>query len=196
MGIKQGEPDMQRYEVEDVLKLPGEGEKTATDMVIKARARDMGGDFSVMEGVIPPHSLLAPHTHKFEDQLVYVISGELEFEVGGADGLRFKAPAGSYIQKPRGIMHTFWNPTDTPARYVELSGREGFEGFVDSKRRGELASTLNAERDWGMITHIDEIPRLMRDNELTGLAMSETPNINEFPQLPEPVAKLLDKLFG
>lgn len=68
-----------RYDAADLLKKPGEGEKTATDMVIMARARDMGGDFSVMEGVINPGELLAPHTHKFEDQLVYVITSELQY---------------------------------------------------------------------------------------------------------------------
>ncbi|MBP0000864.1 MAG: cupin domain-containing protein [Cyanobacteria bacterium SID2] len=178
-----------RFDVKNLLKKPGEGEKTATDMVIMVRARDMGGDFSVMEGVIHPGELLAPHTHKFEDQLVYVITSELVFEIGGADGLRFTAPAGSYVQKPRGIMHCFWNATDTPARYIELSGRDGFEGFVDSKQQGDLKSTLNAERDWGMIMHLEEIPRLMKDNKLTGLAMSETPHLPSFPEIPEAVAK-------
>lgn len=187
---------MERYDAKDLVKLPGEGEKTATDMVIMARARDMGGDFSVMEGVIHPRELLAPHTHKFEDQLVYVISSELVFELGGKDGLRVTAPAGSYVQKPRGIMHCFWNVTDTPARYIELSGRAGFEGFVDSKRQGDLKSTLNAERDWGMIMHLDEIPRLMKDNELTGLSMSETPHLPSLPDIPAEIGKLLRKICG
>ena len=178
-----------RFDVKDLLKKPGEGEKTATDMVIKARARDMGGDFSVMQGTINPGELLAPHSHKFEDQLVYVITSELVFEVGGADGLKFTAPAGSYVQKPRGIMHCFWNSTDTPAHYIELSGRERFEGFVDSKQNGDLQSTLNAERDWGMIMNIEEIPRLMKENNLTGLAMTETPHLPSLPDIPEAIAK-------
>ncbi|NET56641.1 MAG: cupin domain-containing protein [Symploca sp. SIO2E6] len=180
----------ERFEVKNLLKKPGEGEKTATDMTIMARSRDMGGDFSVMEGVINPGELLAPHTHKFEDQLVFVITSELVFEVGGANGLRFNAPAGSYVHKPRAIMHCFWNATDTPARYIELSGREGFEGFVDSKQKGDRKSTKDAEKDWGMIMHIDEIPRLMKDNQLKGLAMSEIPHLPHLPNLPEAITKL------
>ena len=74
-----------------------------------------------------PNELLAPHTHEHEAQLVYVITGELEFEVGGKDGLRFKAPAGSYVIKPVGIEHAFWNKGAIPARYIELSGKEHFE---------------------------------------------------------------------
>lgn len=187
---------MERYETQDLLKLPGEGETTASDMVIKARARDMGGDFSVMEGAIKPHELLAPHSHKYEDQLVYVISGELEFEVGGKDGLRFTAPAGSYVQKPRGIMHTFWNKTDTPARYMELSGGERFEGFVDSKQQGDLYATTHAEHDWGMVTYIGEIPRLMRENNLTGLAMMDMGSLPSRPELPEAVKDFFKKRLG
>jgi len=180
-----------RFQTKDLLKKPGEGERTATDMIIMARARDMGGDFSVMEGVINPGELLAPHTHKFEDQMVYVITSELIFEVGGKDGLQFAAPAGSYVQKPRGIMHAFWNVTDTPARYIELSGRDGFEGFVDSKQ--QAGSTLKAERDWGMTFQLQDILRLMKENNLTGLAMMETPHLPNLPDLPEAIAKLFRK---
>jgi len=57
----------------------------------------IGRRFFSNEGVIYPNELLAPHTHDHEAQLVYIITGELEFEVGGKGGLRFSAPAGSYI---------------------------------------------------------------------------------------------------
>lgn len=191
---------MIRYTEKDLLKRPGEGEKTGVDMVIKARSRDMGGDYSVMEGVIQPHALLAPHSHKFEDQLVFVISGTLDFEVGGAEGLRFSAPAGSYVQKPRGIVHGFWNPTDTPSRYIELSGRAGFEGFVDSTARGHLYATAHADHDWGMVFSFEDTIRLMREHQLKGIAMMDLPALcaaAETPDAPEPVrglAALVKKL--
>lgn len=180
---------MVRYSEKDLVKKPGEGEETATDMVIMARARDTGGDFSVMEGTINPGELLAPHTHKFEDQMVYVISGELVFEIGGKDGLQVTAPTGSYVQKPRGIMHAFWNPGDTPSRYIELSGREGFEGFVDSNKRP--GSTLRAEEDWGIVFHFQDILRLMKAHNLKGIAMAEMPQLPNLPNIPEEVSKLL-----
>lgn len=184
---------MNRYTAKDLLKLPGEGEKTGLDMVIKARARDMGGDFSVMEGVIHPHCLLAPHSHKFEDQLVFVITGTLSFEVGGAEGLTFSAPAGSYVQKPRGIVHGFWNPTDTPSRYIELSGRSGFEGFVDSTAQGNLYATAHADHDWGMVFSFTDTLRLMKEHSLTGIAMMDVPALfsaAEGPEAPAPIRAL------
>ena len=39
--------------------------------------------------------------------------------------------------KPRGIPHTFWNPTDQPARLLEIISPAGFDGFFR-----ELASAL------------------------------------------------------
>lgn len=180
---------MKELSVKDVLRLPGEGERTASDMVIKARTEDMAGDFSVMEGVIYPNELLAPHTHEHEAQLVYVISGELEFEVGGKEGLKFTASAGSYIIKPRGIMHAFWNKKDIEARYIELSGKEHFEAFVDSKSKGNIHAIVHA-KDHGMTTHMKDSLRLMKEHKLKGLSMMEFPSI---PKLPDWFKNLLPK---
>lgn len=172
---------METYELKKFLKLPGEGEKTQSDMVIKARSEDLEGDFSVMEGIIYPNELLAPHTHDHEAQLVYVISGTLEFELGGKEGIQFSAPAGSYIIKPKGIMHAFWNTSEEPARYIELSGKAYFEGFVDSKAKGDFHAITNSKK-YGMTTHIRESMRLVRQNKLKGLSMMEFPKL---PQLPD-----------
>lgn len=180
---------MKDLSIEKVLKLPGQGETTASDMVIKARTEDMAGDFSVMEGVIYPKELLAPHTHEHEAQLVYIITGELEFEVGGEGGMRFSAPAGSYIIKPRGIMHAFWNNKDVESRYIELSGKEHFEGFVDSKSKGNIHAIMHA-KDFGMTTHMKDTLRLMKEHKLKGLSMMEFPSM---PQLPDWFKNLLPK---
>ena len=124
---------------EDLLIRPrlGDGEKTATDMTIIARAEALGGDFTIMQGRIGPKRLLPPHTHTYEDQAVYLIEGTLEFEVGGEGGLRFRAEKGDWVLKPRGIQHTFWNPSeDVTVQYIELSGKDGFEKFVDGRAKG------------------------------------------------------------
>ncbi len=181
---------IQGHTLESLLKLPGEGEKTHSDMVIKASVDQLEGDFSVMEGVIYPGELLAPHTHEHEAQLVYVITGELEFEVGGEDGMHFTAPAGSYVIKPKGIMHAFWNKTDEPARYIELSGREYFEGFVRSKAEGDLHAVTHA-KDFGMTTHMKDSARLIYANKLNGLSMMELPKLPKFSDLPEWFKKLM-----
>lgn len=160
---------MSNLTAQDFVVRTGEGESTASDMSIIYRTEQMNGDFSVMEGVVRPYELLAPHTHENEDQCVYILEGELEFEIGGAGGLRFSADAGSYVLKPRGVSHGFWNSKITPVRYIELSGRDGFERFIDARQNG-LDAMLEAAMAGGMQIHVDRIPELMAEHGLKNLA--------------------------
>lgn len=167
---------MSELRASDLLILPNAGEKSGTHLAIKIRSHLLGGDFSVMEGVLKPHELLAPHTHQHEDQAVIVLSGTLIFEVGGRDGVVFAAPSGSYVVKPRGTSHAFWNPGDEPARYVELSGRDGFERFIDSTtQKGSAQASQDAKRDFDTEFHFDRIPELMLQHRLTHIAAVEMP---------------------
>ncbi|MEM9493755.1 MAG: cupin domain-containing protein, partial [Myxococcota bacterium] len=73
---------------------PGEGEKTSSDMMMIFRSARLAGHFSIMQGEVRPGEILSFHSHSNEDQHMYIMSGELHFEVGGADGIRFTAGAG------------------------------------------------------------------------------------------------------
>ncbi len=177
---------MSTLSVQDLCIPPDGGEETASDMLIKARSTALGGDFSIMHGEVRPHELLAPHTHDNEDQAVFVITGELEFEVGGRDGLRFSAGPGSWVLKPRGISHGFWNVKDTTVQYVELSGRDGFEQFVDARQDGLLSMVMTGQRELGISFHAERIPELMAKHGLTGLAGINTDDLPKLklPKLP------------
>jgi quercetin dioxygenase-like cupin family protein len=100
-----------------------------------------GGVFAVLEFTLAPHRLVPPHTHVDEDELSYVLEGEVGFRVG--DMITVASP-GTYVQKPRGIPHTFWNPTDRTARVMELllpgSAAEGFRGVEVPGRKPNLHS--------------------------------------------------------
>lgn len=156
------------------LVAPGEGEQIHS-MSIKVRAEQLGGDFSVMQATVAAHQLLVPHTHTHEDQAVFVIDGELEFEVGGEGGTRFTAKKGAYVVKPRGVSHGFWNRTDEPCHYIELSGREGFEQFVYSTADGALRAATQAEKKYSVKFHYDRIPGLMKKHGLTSVAGMNMP---------------------
>lgn len=162
---------MTDYRVQDLLFNPaeGDGEKTATDMTIIGDV-DMLDGFSIMHGVVPAKSLLAPHTHADEAQAIYVISGSLEMEVGGEDGLRFSAQAGSYVLKPKGVEHCFWNLGDEDVQYIELNNGPKFAGFVRSRSEGAVRSTLHAEADYDVKANPKRIPKLLLKNRLRGLA--------------------------
>lgn len=167
---------MSTLQANDLVIQTGQGQSTASDMSIIYRTQQLSGDFSVMEGVVRPHELLAPHTHEQEDQCVYILEGELEFEIGGAGGLRFSADAGNYVLKPRGISHGFWNSKMTPVRYIELSGRDGFERFIDARSKG-LQHMMQMAREGGMLIHVERIPELMAKHGLTSLAGIDATNV-------------------
>ena len=92
------------------------------------------------------------HVHQLEDELSYVIEGQI--------GVRFRdevleVTAGSYVFKPRGVPHTFWNTGPEPARILEIICPAGFEKFEDigttrAPPPADLTSRYGMEyvRDW------------------------------------------------
>ena len=96
--------------------------------------------FSLVEHPMSPRALAAPlHRHNREDEYSYVLEGEIGALLG--DEVVY-ASAGDFVFKPREQWHTFWNPTDQPARILEIIVPGGFEHFFD-----ELAA-LRQEPDF------------------------------------------------
>jgi len=60
--------------------------------------------------------LIAPtHLHRSDDEAWYVLEGTLTFRVGNDE---IEAAAGSAVLVPAGTVHTYWNPSADPARYL------------------------------------------------------------------------------
>ena len=180
------------YSVQDLLIGKGTGEATATDMIIKVRNAQLGGYFSIMEGHIAQDELLAPHQHEAEDQCVFVIEGQLEFEVGGKNGLHFSAGPGDYVLKPKAVMHSFWNKQPQRVRYIELSTSDGFENYVDS-HQGGLRNSMKTADEIGMEFDFKRTIELCVEHGLTKLANID---MKALPNLPPPLQKALSKLAG
>jgi mannose-6-phosphate isomerase-like protein (cupin superfamily) len=67
-------------------------------------------------GPAGPPRLIAPlHLHRLDDEAWYVLEGTLRVRVG--DQL-VEASAGSGVFVPRGVPHTYWNPTAGRVRYL------------------------------------------------------------------------------
>ncbi len=119
---------------------PGEGEvvlQGGVGVVRKISAAATGGAFSVVEHPLEPGALAAPpHTHATTDEYSFVIEGEIGVLMGEE---AFRAPAGSYVLKPRGIPHTFWNPGPNPARVLEIISPAVFEQYFE-----DLAEILSS----------------------------------------------------
>jgi len=123
-----------------VLVAPGEGEvalRGGVGVVRKISAASDGA-FSVVEHPLESGALAAPpHTHADVDEYSFVIEGEIGVLMGEET---FRAPAGSYVLKARGVPHTFWNAGPAPARVLEIISPAGFERYFE-ELAGILAST-------------------------------------------------------
>ena len=70
----------------------------------------------VVEHPIEPGRLVRPHTHANEDEISYVVEGEIGVKVGRRNSSRNPV----HGSKPRGVPHTFWNPGSKTARIIEI----------------------------------------------------------------------------
>ena len=96
-------------------------------VVWRIESGESEGRFSVVEHPIRPRTLAAPlHFHHREDEYSFVLEGTL----GGLLGDEVvEAGPGSWVFKPRGEWHTFWNAGDTECRIIEVISPGGFENY-------------------------------------------------------------------
>jgi quercetin dioxygenase-like cupin family protein len=89
-------------------------------------AADTQGRFSAQSAVLKPGRLVVPHTHQYEDEFSFVFRGRVGGRVGDQDVM---VEEGSFLVKPRGVVHALWNPTTDDAIVIEFISPAGFEGF-------------------------------------------------------------------
>jgi quercetin dioxygenase-like cupin family protein len=110
---------------------------------IKIPTDATGGLLSVCEMPVAPGFMVPPHTHRDTDEWSYVLEGRIGARIGDDE---FTAVTGSWILKPRGTMHTFWNAGPEPARIIELLTPGRFERFfrqmTDLASRDELTDDV------------------------------------------------------
>ncbi len=121
---------------------PGEGVPViegGLGVVLKLSGVETGDSFSIVEHPMEPGVLAAPpHTHANEDEFSFVVEGTVGVLMGEEV---YEAGPGSYVLKPRGVPHTFWNAGPEPVRIVEIISPAGFERYFE-----ELAKVLSAGR--------------------------------------------------
>jgi quercetin dioxygenase-like cupin family protein len=98
----------------------------ATRMSLLASAETTGGAFGLIEGVLPPGFSPPLHVHSREDEPMYVIEGQVTFQVGDQ---RFEAGPGRSCSCPKMSPIRSWWKGDAPARVLELALPGGFERF-------------------------------------------------------------------
>jgi mannose-6-phosphate isomerase-like protein (cupin superfamily) len=92
------------------------------------REGDTGGRFSTQSAVLSPRELVIPHSHQHEDEFTFVFRGSIGGMVGEEE---LVVDEGGFLFKPRGLVHSLWNPTDAPAIVLEFISPAGFEHFFE-----------------------------------------------------------------
>ncbi len=87
-------------------------------MAFKAVAAQTGGDFSLMERMVPPGGRRPlPHRHVNCSEAFWVLDGRVTFVL---DGVEQPGGPDDFLLVPRGAGHTFGNDGDEPARLLVL----------------------------------------------------------------------------
>ena len=105
----------------------GEGKKIAVagDLyTFLAEGEDTSRSYALWEAVVPPGGGPPPHVQSREDEGFYVLEGEITFV---ADGKKVVARKGTFLNVPRGVVHTFKNESPTDARMLILVAPAGME---------------------------------------------------------------------
>ena len=107
-----------------------------------------------------PHVLAAPlHRHSHEDEFTYIIEGMLGALL--SDEV-VEAEAISWVFKPRGQWHTFWNAGDTSCHVIEVISPAGsadyFREIPEGRRRPAAMDATHD--DYGLEMNFDSVPEL------------------------------------
>jgi quercetin dioxygenase-like cupin family protein len=94
---------------------------------VKIGRADTGGQFGMIEFILPPGLGSPWHVHPEEGEWFYVVEGNLTLYVGDA---RFDLAAGGFAFGPKGVPHTFIGAGPGPARALVGFAPMQFEGFL------------------------------------------------------------------
>jgi quercetin dioxygenase-like cupin family protein len=85
--------------------------------------------FSNVEVALAPKQMgPAPHLHNELDELMYVLEGTATVLIGEQI---YEVKAGGWNFRPRGIVHSFWNASDKPLRFVDCFFNQNFEDYLE-----------------------------------------------------------------
>ena len=119
-------------EKEAMVISAGNGQKMrvmGNDVTVKLTKQETNGEYYLFDVVTPPGVGVPPHIHQNEDEIIEVIEGELEVQLGSQI---YQAPKGAVIHFVRHLPHGFRNASSKPChtRWTVIPG-ESFEQFFN-----------------------------------------------------------------
>lgn len=153
-----------------VIKKAGNGESFdfgGLGVKWKIDAVETGSHFSIVHHPMAPGALAAPlHRHHREDEYSYVLEGKLGALLG--DEVVTAGP-GTWVHKPRGQWHTFWNAGNTRCSIIEVIAPGGFENYFREVAAhwgdAEMFAKINGKYELDM--DFDSVPWLCERFGLT-----------------------------
>ena len=109
------------------LRTPAEGRTIAVvgDVYrFLATGEDTNDKYALWEAIVPPGGGPPPHVHSREEEGFYILEGEITFQIGDD---RVVANAGTFANMPVGMLHSFKNESDQPARMLISVAPAGLE---------------------------------------------------------------------
>ena len=103
----------------------------AGNFTVKIPSEMSGGAYFIFEAVLPPGTGVQLHRHVFQDELVYLLEGELEMQVG--DKI-YQMRQGALGNLTKGVPHGFHNTGSINARAVLTVIPGGLERFFEKTR--------------------------------------------------------------
>jgi len=119
----------------DPVSRPGEGEPLErADRTILVKG--LTPELDLLEyDVGPDYEGPGPHYHERHADSFYVLEGELEFRLGDET---VRAPAGTSVVVPPGVVHAFTNARPDRARFLNVHAPESdFVEFLRAVMRGD-----------------------------------------------------------
>lgn len=110
----------------------GQGKKMhvlGNDVTVTLSSQETGGDYYTFEVVTPPGVGVPPHVHQHEDEIIYILEGEFEFQIGDQT---HQVEAGALVHFVRHVPHAFRNIGSKAARTLwTIIPGASFEKFFD-----------------------------------------------------------------
>lgn len=99
--------------------------------------KETNGEFALLDFFVPPGGGPPPHLHTREDEVFYVLEGELTVNVNGTPVV---LKAGETAHAVKNVRHFFRNESSAPVRFLCLVVPAGLEEFF-----AEVGDPLNPD---------------------------------------------------
>jgi mannose-6-phosphate isomerase-like protein (cupin superfamily) len=107
-------------------------------MTFKALGAETGGQFWALEGFADRNMAVPLHVHSREDEVWFVLEGEIRFITGSEDKI---GGAGTFVYIPRNVPHTFQVVSQT-ARWFGFGTPAGLDDWFFETGEPAQALTL------------------------------------------------------